>query len=152
MGYIEDLRQLVGHQLVILTFAGGILVDDQNRILLQKRHDFDGWGLFGGALEFGESAADACIREFKEECGIDVAIDRLFSVSSNHIQHYPNGDVAQAVVISFIVHQTGGHLAPTSDETRDLGFFSADNLPLIFNKQHQTAIANYFAGRTNYYE
>lgn len=39
--YIKTLRKKVGHEPIILNFAGGILVNDQNEILLQKRSDFD---------------------------------------------------------------------------------------------------------------
>jgi ADP-ribose pyrophosphatase YjhB (NUDIX family) len=152
MGYIEDIRAQVGHAPIILTFAGGILVDDQNRVLMQKRSDFSGWGLFGGAMEYGETAEQACKREFREECGIDVAIDRLFGVSTNNIQHYQNGDVAQAVVITFIVHQVGGQLAIASDETSDFAFFAENELPPIFTDQHARAIHNYYAGMTTFYE
>ena len=67
--YIKTLRKKVGHEPIILNFAGGILTNNQNEILLQKRSDFDAWGLPGGALEFGESAQEACIREFLEETG-----------------------------------------------------------------------------------
>lgn len=34
--YIKTLRQKVGHEPIILNFAGGILANDQNEILLQK--------------------------------------------------------------------------------------------------------------------
>lgn len=34
--YIKTLRQKAGHEPIILNFAGGILVNDQNEILLQK--------------------------------------------------------------------------------------------------------------------
>ena len=54
--YIKELRQKVGHDPVILAFASGVLVNSNNEILLQKRSDFNCWGLLGGALEFGESA------------------------------------------------------------------------------------------------
>lgn len=50
-------------------------------------------------MEFGESAEEACVREFLEETGLKVKVKSLLGVSTNFIQHYPNGDVAQAVVI-----------------------------------------------------
>lgn len=36
MDYIKSIRNKVGHDPVILVFAGGILTDPDNRILLQK--------------------------------------------------------------------------------------------------------------------
>ncbi|WEA89461.1 NUDIX domain-containing protein (plasmid) [Lactobacillus gasseri] len=101
--YIKNIRKKIGHQPLIITYAGGLLVNNNDEILLQKRSDFKAWGLPGGALEFGETAEEACIREFKEETGIQVAIKSLLGVSTNQIQHYPNGDIGQSVVIEFIV-------------------------------------------------
>ncbi|MET3559182.1 ADP-ribose pyrophosphatase YjhB (NUDIX family) [Streptococcus rupicaprae] len=46
--YISYIRSKVGHDKIMLTFAGGILTDDAGRILLQKRGDFGKWGLPGG--------------------------------------------------------------------------------------------------------
>lgn len=142
--YIKTLRQKVGHEPIILNFAGGILVNDQNEILLQKRSDFNAWGLPGGALEFGESAQEACVREFLEETGLKVRMKSLLGVSTNFIQHYPNQDVAQAVTIEFVVELVEKVSEKISSETIDLRYFSKDKLPKIFNKQHQLFIDHYF--------
>lgn len=142
--YIKNLRQRVGHEPLILNFAGGILVNEKNEILLQKRSDFNSWGLPGGAMEFGESAEEACVREFLEETGLKVKVKSLLGVSTNFIQHYPNGDVAQAVVIEFIVELIEKTDEQGSSETLDLGYFSRDKLPSIFNKQHLNFIRQYY--------
>lgn len=142
--YIKNLRQRVGHEPLILNFAGGILVNEKNEILLQKRSDFNSWGLPGGAMEFGESAEEACVREFLEETGLKVKVKSLLGVSTNFIQHYPNGDVAQAVVIEFIVELVEKTDEQGSSETLNLGYFSKDNLPSIFNKQHLNFIRHYY--------
>lgn len=142
--YIKNLRQRVGHEPLILNFAGGILINEKNEILLQKRSDFNSWGLPGGAMEFGESAEEACVREFLEETGLKVKVKSLLGVSTNFIQHYPNGDVAQAVVIEFIVELVEKTDEQGSSETLDLGYFSKDNLPSIFNKQHLNFIRQYY--------
>lgn len=115
--YIKTLRQKVGHEPIILNFACGILANDQNEILLQKRSDFDAWGLPCGALEFGESAQEACVREFLEETGLKVKVKSLLGVLTNFIQHYPNQDVAQAVTIEFIVELVEKMSKEISSET-----------------------------------
>lgn len=142
--YIKNLRQRVGHEPLILNFAGGILVNEKNEILLQKRSDFNSWRLPGGAMEFGESAEEACAREFLEETGLKVKVKSLLGVSTNFIQHYPNGDVAQAVVIEFVTELIEKTDKQVSSETLDLGYFSKDNLPSIFNKQHLNFIRQYY--------
>lgn len=138
--YIKTLRQKVGHEPIILNFAGGILANSKNEILLQKRSDFDAWGLPGGALEFGESAQEACVREFLEETGLKVRTKSLLGVSTNFIQHYPNQDVAQAVTVELVEKMS----KEITSETLDLKYFSKDKLPKIFNKQHQIFIDHYF--------
>lgn len=144
--YIKALSKKVGHKPLILNFAGGVLANDKNEILLQKRSDFSSWGLPGGALEFGESARKACIRQFLEETGLKVRVKELLGVSTNFIQHYPNQDVAQAVTIEFIVELIGKTSEEVSSETLDLKYFSKDTLPNIFNEQHQLFIDHYFNG------
>ena len=125
--YIKTLRQKVGHEPIILNFAGGILANSKNEILLQKRSDFNAWGLPGGALEFGESAPKACVREFLEETGLKVKVKSLLGVSTNFIQHYPNQDVAQAVTVELVEKMS----KEISSETLDLKYFSKDKLPKI---------------------
>lgn len=138
--YIKTLRQKVVHEPIILNFAGGILANSKNEILLQKRSDFNAWGLPGGALEFGESAPKACVREFLEETGLKVRTKSLLGVSTNFIQHYPNQDVAQAVTVELVEKMS----KEISSETLDLKYFSKDKLSKIFNKQHQIFIDHYF--------
>lgn len=95
-------------------------------------------------MEFGESAEEACAREFLEETGLKVKVKSLLGVSTNFIQHYPNGDVAQAVVIEFVTELIEKTDKQVSSETLDLGYFSKDNLPSIFNKQHLNFIRQYY--------
>lgn len=46
--YISYIRSKVGHDKVLLTFAGGILSDDEGRVLLQLRGDKKTWAIPGG--------------------------------------------------------------------------------------------------------
>lgn len=58
---------------VLLEFsAGGLVLDEQSRILLIRARDLRGqpvWTLPKGALAPGESSADAALREVREETG-----------------------------------------------------------------------------------
>ncbi|MCW6140424.1 NTP pyrophosphohydrolase, partial [Lactiplantibacillus plantarum] len=90
--------------------------------------------------------------EYLEETGLSVEVNSLLGVTTNHIQEYPNGDVAQAVVIEFVVRLIGGHENVTSPETSELQYFAQGDLPEIFNKQHYRSIQRYFDKKFPYYD
>ena len=62
--YISYIRSKVGHDIVILNFAGGILADEEGRVLLQLRGDKKTWAIPGGAMELGETFLQAAVHEF----------------------------------------------------------------------------------------
>lgn len=62
--------------------VAGILIRD-NKILLQKPLDEDGYALPGGHVSFGELSENALIREFREEIGADIEVKRLVLVGEN---------------------------------------------------------------------
>ena len=68
MGYIEDMRARIGHDMLI-TASVAVLVSDGRRILLQRRGDNGLWALHGGMIEIGETFEDAARRELREELG-----------------------------------------------------------------------------------
>lgn len=106
--YIKKIRKRVGHEALILNFAGCIIFDEQNRLLLQKRSDCGQWGFLGGMVEFGESVEETAVREVKEESGLDVEITSLFGVYSKYFAEYANGDKAQPIVHMFKAKIIGG--------------------------------------------
>ncbi len=131
--YIKSIREKIGHKPLILVYAGGIVVNEKNEILLQKRSDFKAWGLPGGALEFGETAEEACIREYFEETGLKVSVVSLLGISTNQIQNYPNGDIGQSVVIGFVLKSDNINLFNSNNsETLALKFFLKKRIFLLF--------------------
>ncbi|MBH0349758.1 phosphohydrolase [Bacillus thuringiensis] len=82
MGYIEDMRNLVGNHPLILIGSHAIIVNEKNEILLQLRTDFNRWGIIGGALEYNETLEDALKREVYEETGLIIKNPKLFRTYS----------------------------------------------------------------------
>lgn len=148
MDYISYIRSKVEHDKVILTFAGGILADDEGRVLLQLRGDKKTWSIPGGAMELGESTLDTAKREFFEETGIEVEATRFLNVYSNFEEVYPNGDAVQTVVFIYeLAAISSVNIADFhNEETLRLRFFSKEeieNLESVSSK-HRLMLAEYF--------
>lgn len=146
--YINWIRQKIGHEMVILTFSGGILTNDKSEILMQKRSDKNAWGLPGGTIELGESAADTLRREFKEETGLNVKVNHLLGIYSKYFDSYPNGDKAQTITVLYEVSKNEMEqvLDVSNRETLDLEYFSFEkilNEVEIVNQQHKDMIKDY---------
>lgn len=140
--YIKWLRNKVGHEKVILVFAGGCVFDESNRVLVQKRGDSNKWGFPGGAIEIGETPEEAAIRELKEETGLDVAIDSLIGIYTDSDMKYPNGDEAHSICIVYKLKVLSGELTCDNEETIELKYFDVDKLPEMFCKQHEETKAD----------
>jgi len=62
--------------------VGGILIKN-NKILLQKPKNDDGYSIPGGHVSYGETSSETLIREFKEEINADIKVERLVMVGEN---------------------------------------------------------------------
>ncbi len=109
-----------------------IIFDEQKRVLLTRRTDNGQWCLPGGAMDSGESAAEACERELWEETGLKVRVKRLVGVYSdpNQLIIYPDGNKVFVVALSFEAEIIGGELG-LSNETTDAGFFSVTEMDAL---------------------
>ena len=150
MNYIQNIRKKVGKDKIILNFTCRIL-SQSGKILLQKRADKGTWGLPGGALELGESALEALVREFYEETGVEVRVEKLLNVYTKYSDSYPNGDEAQVLTILYLVSSETSISINffTSDETLELGFFDHSDIQniAIVNQQHQDMINDFFENK-----
>lgn len=136
-GYLKDLRNAVGAMPVILNFGVVCVRDEQGRLLLQARDkELAKWGFPGGALEYGESYAEAAIRECKEETGYNVEISGYIGIFEKYFASYPNGD-AQTIVAAYEARIISGKQVVDGIETHLLRWFADSEMPALFNEQHQ---------------
>ncbi|MEZ4642317.1 MAG: NUDIX domain-containing protein [Chloroflexota bacterium] len=124
--YVEWIRARVGSRKIFLVFSSVILLDEQGRVLLQRRTDFDVWGLPGGVMEIEEDIVTCARREVQEETGLTVGELALVGVYT-HPQFdvtYPNGDQVQQFTVCLRGVVNGGHMQVDGVETREQAFFS----------------------------
>jgi len=114
-----------------LNAAGVLLLDENNKVLLQHRTDSGTWGIPGGGLNIGESLEDAARREVFEETYLNVGEMELFNVYSGEEQHwiYPDGNEVYIVNIVFISRDYHGIIKPDGIESKELKFFDVNDLP-----------------------
>ncbi|MZQ85617.1 NUDIX domain-containing protein [Paenibacillus sp. 5J-6] len=147
MGYVEDLRKIVGTIPLILVGAVVIITDDDNKILLQKRrhHPVGRYGLPGGLMELGESTIETAQREVYEETGLKVSNLTLIDVFSgkDHFIKAPNGDEFYVVVTAYWTKEFSGTLEINDEESMSLDFFNMDDLPENIPTSHKEMIHKY---------
>jgi len=149
--YIARLRSQLGQQPIQLNFAAGCIVNDHGEALLQRRSDDGKWCFPGGAIEYGETAHDAVVREVGEETGLAVEVTDLLGVYTGYEHVYPNGDVTQPMCVYFRCRLVGDQTPIAGNETLDVGYFPLDDPPELSSRQHADALADLAAGRVGVY-
>ncbi|NEO33136.1 MAG: NUDIX domain-containing protein [Symploca sp. SIO3C6] len=148
--YIKWIRSKVGNEAIFLNYSAACILNNEGKIILQKRGDFKGsWGFPGGALELGESAEEALLREVKEETGLRVKIENLIGVYTKYFLEYPNGDKTQIITFFFLCTILNGELYIDNQETLDLVFVEPTKAPKLFNQQHQDALNDFINQQFN---
>lgn len=131
MGYIMNLRKHVGHEPLIGLGATTLVFNEKKEILLNLRSDTNTCGIPGGSMELYEDIRETAVRELKEERGIEAKNLELVDVLSGkeYYFEYPNGDKMCTVIVLFKVLNYTGNIRVSDNESKDLQFFSTDNLP-----------------------
>lgn len=127
--FVLSLRSRIGHEMLWLSTAAGVVLDADGRVLLGRRSDTGNWALPGGIIDPGEEPADAAVREIFEETGVIAVPDRLLSVSVAPPITYRNGDQVQYLDHTFRCRATGGEARVNDSESVEVGWFPPDALP-----------------------
>jgi ADP-ribose pyrophosphatase YjhB (NUDIX family) len=106
--------------------VGAVVGNDAGEILLIQRSDSGIWLYPTGWADVGYSASEVAVKEVQEETGIEVEVLRLLGVFDGLRLGFTRIPLYSLV---FLCRAVGGELNGHPLETRDVGWFSPDNLP-----------------------
>ena len=115
--------------------GANVIITCNQKLLLEKRRDSDTWGLVGGGVKNYETPEQALVREIYEELGLRVSKDRLRKLAvygePGRIAAYCDGSVWRMVIVAFALELEQEPMIRISEESRDMRFFSAEELQNI---------------------
>ncbi|WP_373231356.1 NUDIX hydrolase [Cohnella sp.] len=128
MGYVMDLRKIVGSRPLIVPGACVLIFNESRHLLLQRRTDSFDWGTIGGSLELGESLEEAAQRELYEEAGLKAKSFKFITLFSGKDMYYryPHGDEIYNVIAIYEAVGVEGTPKINDDEGLELKYFSLD--------------------------
>ncbi|MCA4133558.1 NUDIX domain-containing protein [Arthrobacter sp. M4] len=127
--FVLKLREKIGNDPLWLPGVRGVVLDQDNRVLLCKRSDNGHWTPITGMLEPGEHPAPGLIREIYEETAVVAETERILAVGVIGPVTYPNGDVCDFLDIAFKCRYVSGEARVNDDESSAVEWFPADELP-----------------------
>jgi 8-oxo-dGTP diphosphatase len=136
--YIAAIRRVYGQGRLLLPGVSAVVLRDdlepgQVHLLLTQRSDTGRWSLPAGIVEPSEQPAAAILRELFEETRITAEVERLALLRTDPDVVYPNGDRCQFVAMCFRCRYVSGQAKVGDEESIDVAWFPADELPEELN-------------------
>lgn len=108
-------------------------------VLIKRRNEPVGWALPGGFVDEGEPLHVACVREVREETGLEVDLSEQFFTYSS-----PARDPRKHTISTVYIGWAEGEPRGSDDATEARGF-RLDELPKDLVFDHGTIVADYLA-------
>ena len=120
--------------------AGAIIYQDGEILMVRRKYPprIGDWTFPAGFMEYDEAPTECCIREIKEETGLEIKITGLFWNYAGHDDPRSN-----AVLMLYIAKIIGGVITP-GDDAAEVQFFALDKTPSnIAFQAHRDAIVHF---------
>lgn len=127
-----------------------IVVNDKGSILLIRRTDNGNWAVPGGAVDLGESVAQAAVRETLEEIGIECEVTGIAGIYSDprHVILYTsNGEVRQEFSIVLTARALSGRPTPSSESSEVRWVPAAEATGYTMDRSMHIRIDDFLTGR-----
>lgn len=130
--HIRRLREVVGHELLLLPSVAVLPRDEAGRVLLVRDLETGRWIAIGGAIEPGESPEQCAEREAEEEAGVGLRLGPVLAVLGGPEFRvvYPNGDQSAYVTTVFDASIRSGTPRPDGEETSEVAWWPPEAMPL----------------------
>src|SRR3954467_3599846 len=150
--YLNDPAAPEANSLVPSVNVG--VTNECGDVLLIRRTDNENWALPGGAMDIGETIAQAGVRETLEETGVECEIVRLVGIYTDprHVILYTSdGEVRQECSLVFAARAVGGGPAPSS-ESSDVRWVPPDELDgFTMHPSMRQRVSHFLEGRDRPY-
>jgi 8-oxo-dGTP diphosphatase len=120
--------------------VAGIVVREDDRVLVIRRDDNGQWEAPGGVLELGESFENGVRREVLEETGLKITVERLTGVYKN----LTHGIVA----LVYRCRPAGGDAHPTA-EAREVRWMTREEIRSAMNAAFAVRVLDAFDEETH---
>jgi 8-oxo-dGTP diphosphatase len=108
----------------------GAVVFKEEKLLMVKRAKEPNkgmWSIPGGAIELGETVFEAARREVREECSIEVEIERVLDAADNIVRDERGHINYHYTIIDLIAKYIGGEIRAQSD-AEECGWFKPEEI------------------------
>lgn len=105
--------------------AQGVVIDEDDRVLLVRHSYRPGWFFPGGGVEWGEPIEDALVRELAEEVGVRLTAPPVFRGFFSNNANFPGDHIALYLVRDWV--REGDYRQES--EIAETGMFAMNGLP-----------------------
>jgi mutator protein MutT len=129
--YYKELRKKIGTELIFSPSVAAIIRNDQGDILFMLDSNNNIWSIPAGAIELGETPAEAVVREVWEEMGLTVSAKHLLGVfgGKDYRWIYPDGNKVEYLIFVFECEIQCGTLQAIDGESADFRYFNSSSMP-----------------------